>query len=334
MKIPHRFISLAAALIALPFIYGGCVIIYSSGDHKDKDDDDQNLALVHAPAAINTQNAVAFAAGAIVGGPTSNQPSAPAAGENIDQNIENAFRTMRLPVALAAALGQIEADPAAISFSRSDIIEESGSAAGSCGGQFDFTLDYDRASETLSGRLVFNDYCVDGIFISNHSDVDGFFNLSTGAIVSARFVFEDISVDGLRYAGNLEIDIFNGLIQSYLSIDTVGSSPGEVFALSSYFVDVVRYPGYDEVWVSGTYVHPELGAVELDTTEPFVIHAEDQWPSSGLAVVNGSGETSAALTAMDFTRFRVAADTTGSGRFSQYLGMHDWESLAGEQNQD
>ena len=80
MKTPHRFLSLVVALIALPFIYGGCVIIYSSGDRNDWDKDDENQTLVHAPATINAQNAVEVAARAIAGGPTTNAPSSPAAG--------------------------------------------------------------------------------------------------------------------------------------------------------------------------------------------------------------------------------------------------------------
>ena len=329
MKIPRRFLLLAVALFSLPFIYGGCVIIFSSGGHKNKEEDDQKLALVNAPATINAQNAVEFAAGAVAGGPTSNAPPNSSAEAGLDPTIENAFRAMRLPVALSEAMEQIGADPAAVSFNRSDILEETGIAVGSCGGRFDFTVEYNRTSGTMNGLLEFEDYCTDGIVISNDSEVNGIFDRATGEILSASFEFQALSVDGLAYGGNLEIDIFEGTLHAYLSIDTNDSSSGEVFKLSSYFVDVVRYPGYDEVWVSGTYIHPELGTVELDTTEPFVIHAEDQWPSSGLAVVTGSGETSAALTVVDFTRFSVSADTTGSGRFSLYLGMHDWESPSG-----
>ena len=329
MKIPRRFLSLAAALILLPFTYGGCVIVYSSGGHKDRDEDDDKLALISAPAAIDAQNAVAFAAGAVAGGPQSNAQSNSAADENLAPDIENAFRTMKLPVAFAAAMAQIGADPAAVSFSRTNLIEASGIGVGSCGGQLDFAVVFNQASGAVNGFLEFEAYCVDNIVISNRAEIDGIFDNATGDILSAGFEFENLSVEGLAYSGNLEVDIFQDTLHAYLSIDTGGTLPGEVFTLSSYYVDVIRYPAHDAVWVSGTYIHPEFGAVELDTTEPFVIHAGDQWPSSGLAVVTGSGETSAALTAVDFTRFRVAADTTGSGQFTHYLGMHDWDSPPG-----
>lgn len=324
MKTPRRLRSIVSALIALPFIYGGCVVVISSGDHKDKDKDDQNQTLVLAPAAISAENAVELAAGAIVGGPASETPPGPAAEPQFNQNRENAFRTMRLPLALAGALGQIGTDPAAVSFNRSDVFVETGTAAGSCGGQLDYTLDYDRVSESLKGRLEFKDYCVDGVVVSNVAGLDGLFDSSTGDIVSARFTLEDFSVDGLSYDGHLEIDLYDGALEGYLSIETGGSARGETFALSSYFVDVIRHPGFDEVWMSGTYSHPEFGAVELTTTEPFIIHSEDRWPSSGAAVVAGQGETSAALSVVDHTRFKVAADTAGGG-FSRYLGMHAWE---------
>lgn len=324
MKIFQRFLSIVAALMALPFIYGGCVVIFSSSDHEDKYQDNQEQTLAPTPAVISAENAVEFAAGAIAGGPVSGKFEGQAADTNPGQNFENAFRTMRLPVALASALSRIETDPAAILFSRSDISEEIGSVAGSCGGQFDYTLDYNRVSETVSGRIEFINYCLDDIIISNLSEVDGYFDNRTGDIVSASFTFEDFTVDGLAYGGTLEIDVISGEIQAYLSIDTDGSAHGGVFTLSSYFVNVIQSPGFQEVWISGTYHHPEFGAVELDTTEPFVIHAEDRWPSSGLAVVTGQGDTSAVLTAVDLTRFRVAADTAGSGRFSRYLGMHLW----------
>jgi hypothetical protein len=327
MKRHYRYLFVVAVLIALPWLYGGCVLVFSSGDHsdKDKDEDDLKQVLAAGPATVNAANAVAFAAGAVAGGPAPQSLSGFSGGTTPDPGVENAFRSMRLPAVLAAALGRIGPDPAAISFSLSDVIEEDGSASGPCGGRFGYSLEFDRGSENFGGRLDFADYCIDGITVSSTCGVEGIFNGSSGEIVSARLTFEHLGIDGLDCKGVVEVDIFDGIVEAYLEIDTSGSASAEGVALSGYFVDIVPHPGYDEVWISGSYGHPELGTVELETTRPFIVHSEDRWPSSGVAVVTGESATAAALTAVDFTRFRVTVDEGGADRLSRYLGMHAWE---------
>jgi hypothetical protein len=325
MKSAHRLVSIVAALLLLPFIYGGCVVVFSSGDTDDKDEDEKVQAIVLAPADIGAGNAVEVAAGAIAGGPAPARLSSPAAGSQSDAGLENAFRSMRLPVVLAAALGRIGPDPAVISFSRSDVIEEGGDAAGPCGGRLSYRLDFDRVTEDFSGELNFEDYCADGTTVSDASGVEGIFSAATGDIVSARLTFDALRIDGLGYEGTLEVKTFDGVVEAYLDIDTVGDPATEGFSLSGYFVDIVPYPGFSEVWISGAYGHPAFGAVELETTEPFIVYAEDRWPSSGIAVLTGKSGTAAALTAVDVTRFRVSVDSGGNDRSSRYLGMHAWE---------
>jgi hypothetical protein len=321
----HRLVSIVAALILLPFIYGGCVVIFTSGDTDDKDEEEQVQAVVLAPAGITAENAVEVAAGAIAGGPAPERLSSPAAESSPDPGVETAFRSMQLPAVLADALGRIAPDPAVISFSRSDVIEEIGAAPGSCGGQFSYRLDFNRVTEKFSGGLNFEDYCMEGAIVSNASEIEGLFSVTTGDIVSARLSFEALRIDGLGYDGTLEVESFDGVVEAYLTIDTSGDGSAEGYALSGYFVDIVPYPGFSEVWISGTYGHPAFGAVELETIEPFIVYAADRWPSSGVAVVTGKSATAAALTAVDVTRFRVSLDAGGDGRLSRYLGMHAWE---------
>ena len=56
MRRHPRLISALAALLALPFVYGGCVIVISSGDNeRDKDKPEQPPVI--APAVITAENA-------------------------------------------------------------------------------------------------------------------------------------------------------------------------------------------------------------------------------------------------------------------------------------
>jgi len=325
MRRHPRLISALAALLALPFVYGGCVIVISSGDNeRDKDKPEQPPVI--APAVITAENAVEFAAGAVAGGPASGALAGAAVTKASEQGFANALRTLRLPLALADALGRIEPDPAVVLFSPADSIAEKGSVPGTCGGRFVYTVDFAREAQAFSGDLEFENYCVDRFVISNRTRVSGVFERSTGGIVSARFTFEDLTAEGLSYAGDLQMDLFSDAIEASMSVDTAaGSGSANGFSLSGYTVDIVQYPGFSELEISGTYIHPAYGAVELKTTEPFIVYPEDRWPASGTAVVSGRDATCAALTVVDYLRFTVDADANGGGRFASTSGMHYWE---------
>jgi len=330
MKSNRRLTTIVAAFAALPFIYGGCVVVFTSGDVDDDKDKEKASVVVAAPAAIGPENAAEFAIGALTGGLTSDGPTNPAPAEAPAHSRAKTFRTLRLPVSLAGALQHIQPDPAAVRYSLSGFLEESGAVAGGCGGRFVYKLDLDRGSERFNGSLDFEDYCEDGFTLRAQTRVDGWFDPSSGTIVSARFVFEDLDTGDLSYAGEMQLDISGDLIGAFLNADAVESASGKVHRLSAYDIEITRHAGFFEMAAVGTYGHPDYGEVDLETTAPFVIHREDRWPASGGSVVSGENATAAALTAVDHLRFRVYADTDGSGRFDRNAGTHPWPE-AGDQ---
>ena len=90
---------------------------------------------------------------------------------------------------LGDSLRRIELAPALIIFSPTNVMTESGNFEGSCGGDFSYTLNFNRVSERFSGNLSFRDYCNDVFTISGKTDIDGSFEVSSVYIYKSPFLF-------------------------------------------------------------------------------------------------------------------------------------------------
>ena len=102
---------------------------------------------------------------------------------------------------------------------------------------------------------------------------------------------------------------------------------GQVYWIKDYSMNITEFAAYIEIEIFGTFYHPDHGFVNLTTTEPFVVHHEDDWPTSGLLAIKGEKNTQAELSALDQFTYSVAADTDGDGVFDWDSGILNWTDL-------
>ncbi len=319
-----KFIIISILLILLlPFVYGGCYAAYSSGTTTRKADDDPQFTGVFvgntSRAAINSENAVQLSVGALAGGLKPDDSKRTVLNQNTGHSSKNAFRILQLPLMLADALRKIELSPTLIFFNRSDLIIENGRFEGSCGGSYLYTLRLNRRTETLTGRLAFEKYCIDGFTISGKTDVDGSFLTASGSFVSATFHFENLSDGACSMDGEIAMDLSAYPILVTFNAYSTDEQIGQVYWIKDYNIDLYEFAAHVEVEIFGTFYHPDFGYVNLSTSDPFIMHDGDNRPASGQMYIYGEHNTSARLMALDHMRYGVEADSVGDGN-------SDWES--------
>ncbi len=320
-----KFIIISILLISLlPFTYGGCYVAYNSdGSARDAEDENQFLGAFignTSKAAINSENAVQLSAGALTGGGLKTDDSKHTVlDQNAGHSSKDAFRILQFPLMLADALRKIELSPTLIFFNRSDLIIENGRFEGICGGSYSYTLRLNRRTETFTGRLDLEKYCMDGITISGKTDVDGSFQTASGSFVSANFHFENLSDGACNMDGEISTDLSASPILVTFNAYSTDEHNGQVYWIRDYSMNLYEFAAHVEVEIFGTFYHPDYGYVNLSTSDPFIMHDGDNRPASGQMFIHGEHNTSARLVALDHLRYGVEADSVGDGN-------SDWES--------
>jgi len=92
-------------------------------------------------------------------------------------------------------------------------------------------------------------------------------------------------------------------------------------------MNITEFAGYIEIEIFGRFYHPDHGFVNLTTTEPFIVHNEDDWPTSGLLVIQGDKNTKAELSARDQLTCFLAVDTDGDGAIDWESGILNWKEM-------
>jgi hypothetical protein len=332
-----KFILLTLMLIfSLPYLYGGCVVIFSSGDtSRDKnqivdnsvDDSSAGFIGVASQAVINAANAENLAGGALAGGLTGAAVSKPGLDRNSSDTHMDAFRPLRFPLVLEASLRKIESAPTSSIFSPAAIIIKRDSFSGGCGGNFSYTLNFNKTSQQFQGHLSFTDYCDQGIIISGQTDVNGTFDAPSGDLKTANFSFDDLSDKSITLNGDISISLSDPPIIATFSACAHDKSSGLTYWLKDYSMNIDKSAGYVAIEIFGRFYHPDHGFVKITTTEPFIIHDEDDWPTSGRIEIRGADNTNAQLTTLDYLYFGVEADTDGNGIFDWDSGTLNWHDL-------
>jgi hypothetical protein len=327
---PRKLIALFILLIlTLPCTYGGCVVIFSSGD-TDRDDEitdndsSGGFIGVTSQAAVTPMNAETLAAGAFTGGRTSVASQNSESNRSSDLIPTNAGRPLRFPLVLADALRRIELDSARILYSETTVINENGEIEGDCGGDFTYELNLNKVSEKFSGNLSFRDYCDDGIRISGETDVDGSFEVSSGAFNTATFSFDSLSDGFHTLDGEIALDFADIPILVSFTAYSTDEHTGQVYWIRDYSLNLFELAGRIEIDIFGTFYHPDYGFVTVSTFDPFIVHDGDDWPASGRLVVDGGNDTRAQLMAIDHLHFGIEAVTGANGIFDWDSGILDW----------
>ncbi len=328
-----KFIILIILLtFTLPCIYGGCVVVYSSGDlnnDKVQTDDETTIDFTGTTlqAAITPLNAESLATGAFAGGQASVAPKSLKLSQSSNAAQIDLFRPLRFPLVLGDSLRRIELGTALSIPSHSNVITESDNLEGSCGGEVSYTLTLNKISGEFSGNLLFTDYCDDGIIVTGEADVDGTFEVSSGVFDTATFSFTDLSDESHILDGEISLDFTATPIVATFTAYSKDKQSGQVYWLKDYSINLYELPDRVEIESFGTFYNPDNGFVTLTTTEPFVVFAEDDWPASGQLVIQGDSATKARLTAIDQVHYRIEADTEGDGIFDLNSGILNWTEL-------
>jgi hypothetical protein len=318
--------------MSLPFTYGGCVLVFTSGDidrEKDPDKIDTETAFAGrtTQAVLDSTNAKNLSGGAFAGGIT--RFKATNAGFNQDSMATRigAFRPLQLPLVLQDSLQQVEIASKVVSMFKPAVETRSGALQGDCGGWLSYSIDFIAESEIFSGSFSFENYCDHGITISGKTDIDGTYEVDTGDFSTAHFSFANLADGDITLDGEISLDFLHLPITATFSARSKDNESGQVYWIKDYSMNITEFAGYIEIEIFGRFYHPDYGFVNLSTTEPFIVHNEDDWPTSGLFVIQGQKNTKAELSALDQLTCSVAADTDGDGVFDWDSGILNWTDM-------
>jgi len=331
MKNFKFFVLIILLAFTLPYMYGGCVLIYSSGgfdDIQDPKDDtaSQDYDGSTSKAAITRENAPALAVGAFAGGLSDSGPAPQSLKllQRTDSAQVDTFRPLRYLLVLVDSLRRIESDTELDISGLSNVVTESNNLKGGCGGELTYTLTFDRLSGNFSGDLLFADYCAEGNVFSGETDVDGTFEARSGVFSTATFTFDDLADEFHTLNGEIELDLSDTPLCATLTAYSKDSQTGAVYWLKNYSINLFEFFDRVEIEIFGTFYHPENGFVRLTTSEPFIVFEDDDWPASGQLLIQGDKDTEAHLIAVDPSHYKVAADTNGDGIFEWDSGLLNW----------
>jgi hypothetical protein len=318
----------------LPYMYGGCVVVYSSGSLDQDETQNQDEAAVEfvgltSQAAITADSAEPLAAGALAGGLSETASDSMGLSRIVASRQPEFFRSLQVPRVLVDGLGRIEMDAELDIAGHSIVITESNNLPGSCGGILSYTLTFDRESGDFSGELIFENYCQDGNTVSGETTVDGTFEASSGVFNTAVLSFGDLADETHILDGEISMDLTDTPVVATFSVYSKDKQSGQVYWLKDYSINLTEFWDRVEIEIFGTFYHPDNGFVRLETSEPFIVAGEDAWPAAGQLMIQGSGATRARLTAVDPSSYRLEADTTGDGTFDWVSAILSWKTDQG-----
>ena len=317
---------------ALPFTYGGCVLVITTGDvekkpHPDTTDTSTDFAGRNDPAVIDSANASDLTEGALSGGTTRFKTESTGFAQKTLTNQTSVFWPLRLPLVLKDSVQKIEIAALSVDPLRPAVVTRSGILQGSCGGRLLYSIEFIRDANVFDGSISFQNYCFRGITISGETDVDGTYGLDTGKFSTSHFLFDELSNGQIALKGELSLDLTQQPITTNFSAYFKELASGQVYWIKDYSMNIAEFVGFTEIEVFGTFYHPEHGYVESTTMEPFIVHYEDEWPTSGLLRIKGGNNTQAQLTPLNQVHLSIEADTDGNGGYDWDSGVLFWDDM-------
>ncbi len=318
--------------MSLPYTYGGCVLVFTTGDiEREKDPDGSDTSTDFAgrtsQAVIDSTNAKDLSVSAFAGGITRFEAAGAGFYQDSMTTQMGVFRPLRLPLILQDSLQNVEVASTAVDPFRPAVETKHGTLQGGCGGRLSYSIDIIDESRDFNGNFSFDNYCDHGITISGKTDIVGTYGVDTGDFTTAHFSFADLADGTITLDGEISIDFMHPPITATFSAHSKDIELGQVYWIKDYSMNITEFAGYIEIEIFGAFYHPDYGFVNLTTTEPFIVHHEDDWPTSGLFVIQGEKNTKAELSALDQLTFSVAADTDGDGVFDWDSGTLIWTDI-------
>jgi hypothetical protein len=176
---------------------------------------------------------------------------------------------------------------------------ESGRFSGSCGGSLSFLVHFDIILAEFSGSLIFEDFCEQGVTLSGDAAVNGIYDPEIEDILTADFTFDRLTDGHFTLDGEIAVDFTDSpLIATFTALGRDDRS-GKIYWIKDYGINLTESTGHLEIELFGEFYHPDHGFVTLTTAEPFIVHDEDDWPTSGILTIEGKDHTRAQLILRD-----------------------------------
>ena len=305
------------------------MLVFSSGD-IDKNEKNKNnetpaeFTGATTQARISATNAKDLTAGAVLGSLLSVAVQGSEFNQNSVEPQIDAFRLLRFPLILRDSLRRIEFSAPTFTLSEESIKMETGNFGGSCGGNFSYSLNHDTVAKKFSGNLSFANFCGNGITISGETDSEGTYDVDSGDFITANFSFDNLTDGYFTFDGEISIDFADQPMLVTLKVLTKNNRSDKIYWIKTYSMNIFEFVGHAEIEIYGTFYHPDWGFVDLTSIDPFIVHNEDDWPTSGRFVIEGDHHTKAELFALDPLIFKVEADADGDGALEWDSGFLNW----------
>ncbi len=273
-------------------IFGAAVILGSGGGSDDDTDSSGSSDLTYtgetSQATVSQGNADDISS-SVYGGYSELNENA-----DILTDLES---ISGLPIKTETSLRRIAEASMAIG-SKSSAALVTREADGSCGGTRTLSVTNFTHLESAGGTIEFDEFCNTSVTIAGTMTFSATFGDGSPSL--------NLSSDQLIIKNNTTEDINQ---------------------INDFSLEAIHGTNSTEVAFSGTFYVPDYGYVTVQTTEgnPFVFESGNTYPSSGQMTATGTSSTSARLTAVNSTTYKIDVEWSGDEQYDDYTtGEINW----------
>jgi hypothetical protein len=295
---------------------------------------------ITTPATIDEYNAVDIATGAYQGGQTATAMVGMSAIQSdcfvsvirdVGSGDIGRPRTLEVAQALEDSLRRVDFMYRSDGTILNAITTVTETVAGDCGGSGSYTISINDQTGEFSGSFNYSSYCNQGVSLSGNVSFSGLVDVNTGNMVF-NFSFDNLTStsgsDSFTLDGTISYDVSGSTTTTTMTMLLQDNNTLKVYWVKDYALTLTEGVNYEVTFkISGYYYDPDYGYVTISTPTPFVIYYGYSWPSDGVLVVTGDGNTKARLTVLSSATCQVEADTNGDGSYDWDSGVLYWSEL-------
>jgi len=287
---------------------------------------------ITTPATIDEYNAVDIATGAYQGGQTGTAMGGLSYVQTLTSEHIGRPRTLEVAQALEDSLRRVDFMYRSDGTILNAITTVTETVAGDCGGSGSYAISIDDQTGEFSGSFNYSSYCNQGVAISGNVSFSGLVDVNTGNIVKFNFSFDNLTgtsgSDSFTLDGTISYDVSGSTTTTTMTMLLQDNNTLKVYWLKDWAMTLTEGVNYEvTLKISGYYYDPDYGYIAISTPTPFVIYYGYSWPSAGVLVVTGDGNTKARLTVLSSATCQVEADTNGDGSYDWDSGVLYWSEL-------
>jgi hypothetical protein len=330
-----KFLILFMILVfTLPYIYGGC----GGGGGSDSPSGIVYSGLT-TPATLTDSNAEEISSEALSLGLDSDEGMIPmGVNQGSTEHHPKNFDSVQIPLILRKAFklndfssfSSAHAATHSYNFTVYDSDPDMCGVAGD-GGYFSVTGSFNDLNNAFSGSFRFVNFGCEGESQMNGlATFSGEFDDVNGEFVRVTFNFINLTGGEFNLHGSISIDNSDPS-REVMTFNATGQDPisGKIFKIENYIITIYDYGTYVEIEMSGNFYDPDHGYVTLSTdpVQILVIDNGYEWPSSGILILTGAGDSKVRLTALNNTTCRIEVDADDGDNLYEDLWEVDWVDL-------